>query len=75
MSGSQESDPMKFEPNPIHDWMSPEQKDGFFKQVVGNLPVGRVGQPNEIAQAVSFIIKNGFLTGAILDMDGGGRLH
>ena len=60
---------------PVYDWMTPEQKTDFFKQMGGELPVGRVGQPNEIAQAVSYFIKNEFTTGAILDVDGGGRLH
>ncbi len=60
---------------PVYDWMTPEQKADFFKQMGGELPVGRVGKPDEIGQAVSYFIKNGFTTGAILDVDGGGRLH
>ncbi|MGL5925683.1 SDR family oxidoreductase [Chroococcidiopsis sp.] len=60
---------------PVYDWMTSEQKADFFKQLAGDSPVGRVGKPDEIAQAVSFLIENGFTTGAILDVDGGGRLH
>lgn len=60
---------------PVYDWMSPEEKADFFKQMGGELPVGRVGKPDEIGQAVSFLIRNRFTTGAILDVDGGGRLH
>ncbi|MEH2277192.1 MAG: SDR family oxidoreductase [Nostoc sp.] len=60
---------------PVYDWMTPEQKADFFKQMGGEFPVGRVGKPDEIGQAVSYFIKNGFTTGAILDVDGGGRLH
>ncbi len=60
---------------PVYDWMTTEQKADFFQKMGGNLPVGRVGQPGEIAQAIAFLVKNNYTTGAILDIDGGGRLH
>lgn len=60
---------------PAYDWMSPEEKTAFFKQMGGNLPVGRVGKPDELAQAALYLLSNNFTTGAILDVDGGGRLH
>ncbi|HUJ18113.1 MAG TPA: SDR family oxidoreductase [Nitrospirota bacterium] len=60
---------------PAYNWMSAEEKKTFFKQMGGNLPVGRVGKPDELAQAALYLLSNGFTTGAILDVDGGGRLH
>lgn len=60
---------------PVYDWMAPEQKADFFKQMGGALPVGRVGKPDEIGQAVSYLIGNRFTTGAILDVDGGARFQ
>jgi NAD(P)-dependent dehydrogenase (short-subunit alcohol dehydrogenase family) len=60
---------------PAYDWMSVEEKQDFFKQMGGDLPVGRVGKPNEIAEAAYYLLMNEFTTGAILDVDGGGRLH
>lgn len=60
---------------PMYGWMNQSEKENFFKKMGGNLPVGRVGKPEEIAQAVSYLIKNAYTTGAILDVDGGGRLH
>ena len=60
---------------PAYNWMSAEEKKAFFKQMGGNLPVGRVGKPDEVAQAALYLLSNGFTTGAILDVDGGGRLH
>jgi NAD(P)-dependent dehydrogenase (short-subunit alcohol dehydrogenase family) len=60
---------------PAYNWMSAEEKKAFFKQMGGNLPVGRVGKPDELAQAALYLLANGFTTGAILDVDGGGRLH
>ena len=38
------------------------------------LPVGRVGRPEEIAEAVLFLMTNGFVTGIVLPVDGGGAL-
>jgi NAD(P)-dependent dehydrogenase (short-subunit alcohol dehydrogenase family) len=38
------------------------------------LPVGRVGQPEDIASAIGFVIDNGFTTGVVLRVDGGGQL-
>jgi NAD(P)-dependent dehydrogenase (short-subunit alcohol dehydrogenase family) len=60
---------------PAYDWMSAEEKKVFFEKMGGNLPVGRVGKPDELAQAALYLLSNSFTTGAILDVDGGGRLH
>lgn len=60
---------------PAYDWMSEEEKQDFFKQMGGNLPVGRVGKPHEIAEAAYYLLMNDFTTGAVLDVDGGGKLH
>jgi NAD(P)-dependent dehydrogenase (short-subunit alcohol dehydrogenase family) len=60
---------------PAYDWMSAEEKHAFFKQMGGNLPVGRVGKPDEIAEAACYLVTNGYTTGAVLDVDGGGRLR
>jgi NAD(P)-dependent dehydrogenase (short-subunit alcohol dehydrogenase family) len=35
------------------------------------LPRGRVGRPQEAAEAYLFAMTNGFLTGSVLDVDGG----
>lgn len=59
---------------PAYDWMSEDEKQAFFKQMGGGLPVKRIGQPQEIAGAILLLIGNGFITGAVLDVDGGARL-
>jgi NAD(P)-dependent dehydrogenase (short-subunit alcohol dehydrogenase family) len=46
----------------------------IFAQTAASLPVGRVGQPEDVAQAIVFLIQNGFMTGTIIDCDGGGHL-
>jgi NAD(P)-dependent dehydrogenase (short-subunit alcohol dehydrogenase family) len=38
------------------------------------LPVGRVGKPTEIAEGVLFLMSNGFITGTVVPIDGGGSL-
>ena len=38
------------------------------------LPVGRVGQPPELAQAYLLAMTNGFISGSVLDVEGGALL-
>jgi 3-oxoacyl-[acyl-carrier protein] reductase len=35
------------------------------------IPMHRFGQPEEIAMAVSFLLKNDYITGQVLTVDGG----
>jgi len=50
-----------------------EMKEAFFAASAKSLPVGRVGQPQEIGKAILALAENGFVTGVILDVDGGLR--
>jgi 3-oxoacyl-[acyl-carrier protein] reductase len=54
----------------ILDSMRPE----MLEKLVAPVPVGRLGQPAEIAHAVRFIFENEFFTGRVLEVDGGLRL-
>ncbi len=38
------------------------------------IPVGRLGEPDEIAQAVSFIFENDYFNGRVIEIDGGLRI-
>ena len=53
--------------------MSDEQIDAYSKDVSGTTPLGRVGTPDEIAKAVSFLASDdaSFVTGSELFVDGG----
>ena len=44
--------------------------DAMAKQ----LPVGRVGTPQDVADALLFLLGNGYTTGSVLHVDGGHRL-
>lgn len=51
--------------------MAEEAREAMYRDTGASLPVGRVGETHEIAQAVLATLTNGYLTGQILDVDGG----
>lgn len=59
---------------PLLDGIFGDQRDEILAAAGAKLPVGRVGRPDEIAQAVLFLMKNGYVTGINLVVDGGGLL-
>jgi len=55
---------------PMVEGMKPE----VLAKVIAPVPLGRLGEPDEIARAVGFIFENDFFTGRCLEVDGGLRL-
>ncbi len=53
--------------------MSDDQLQGLMEQLTTTIPMGRIGQPDEIAKAVLFLATDGadFMTGEIITLDGG----
>ena len=51
--------------------MSAAEREQMYESVGKSLPVGRVGEPQDIAQAYVFLMQEGFGTGQILVVDGG----
>ncbi|KMN48041.1 SDR family oxidoreductase [Chromobacterium violaceum] len=51
-----------------------EGRAAAMARIASGLPLGRVGRPQDLAQAYLFAMGNAFLTGAVLDVDGGGLL-
>jgi acetoacetyl-CoA reductase len=47
--------------------------ENVLNSIVGGIPVGRLGQPEEIARAVSFLTADdaGFITGTNISVNGG----
>ncbi len=51
--------------------MPEDTREAMYQNTGESLPIGRVGLPPEVAQAVLASLTNGYLTGQILDVDGG----
>ncbi|MBY2939752.1 SDR family oxidoreductase [Rhizobium leguminosarum] len=56
---------------PWWNFLPPEQRDSVFADFAGRTPVGRVGRPEDIAEAIAFLIGNGFMSGHVITCDGG----
>ncbi len=54
--------------------MSEADRKAMAARAGANLPVGRVGQGKDLAQAYLMLMQNGFMTGSVVDVDGGGLL-
>ncbi len=54
--------------------MGAEAAAAHLDGVASMLPVGRVGEADDVAQAVTFLMSNGFVNGTTLAVDGGHRL-
>lgn len=54
----------------MFDWMG-ENREATFEQMTKNVPLQRVGKPEEVARAIIFFMTTQYATGATLDVDGG----
>ena len=50
------------------------QRQSLFEQSAAQTPAGRIGKPEDVAKAVAFLIDDTFMTGTVLECDGGLRL-
>jgi NAD(P)-dependent dehydrogenase (short-subunit alcohol dehydrogenase family) len=55
--------------------MPEDAKNKLFDDLAKRVPVGRVGRPEDIAAAILFVAANTFVTGSIIDCDGGWKLR
>jgi acetoacetyl-CoA reductase len=58
-------------PGFIHTDMTDAIPEEMQEKITKTIPMGRFGQPEDIAQAVRFCIENEYMTGATLDINGG----
>ena len=60
-------------PHAIETDMSREWSEEKRKSIIADIPLGRMGEPEDIAEAVVFLVsdKAKFITGEVLDVNGG----
>ncbi|MEE8564265.1 MAG: 3-oxoacyl-ACP reductase family protein [Atribacterota bacterium] len=60
-------------PHAIETDMSREWSEEKRKSIIADIPLGRLGEPEDIAEAVVFLVsdKAKFITGEVLDVNGG----
>ncbi|MBS2961581.1 SDR family oxidoreductase [Actinocrinis puniceicyclus] len=51
-----------------------EQRAAVLDGFTGSIPVGRIARPQEIADVIALLVRNGFMTGTVIPVDGGARL-
>jgi len=53
--------------------MSRKWSEGKRRSIIAEIPLGRIGEPEDIAEAVVFFVsdKAKFITGEVLDVNGG----
>jgi NAD(P)-dependent dehydrogenase (short-subunit alcohol dehydrogenase family) len=56
------------------DAMPADQRRAYFDAVAGVSPVGRVGRPDDVAQAITYLAGASFVTGTVLECTGGSNL-
>lgn len=49
-------------------------KPEALEKIAAGIPARRLGQPNEIAQTVEFILENDYVNGRVIEVDGGLRV-
>lgn len=59
---------------PGWDFLPGADRDALFAQLRESLPARRIGAPEDLAAATMLMMTNPFITGTVLDVDGGGRL-
>jgi len=59
---------------PLHARLPDEMRENMFRTAAERLPVGRIGRPEDVASMIVEVMANGFVTGAIIEVDGGGNV-
>lgn len=58
-------------PGMIASEMTAKLSDKVKKQISSQIPLGRFGKPEEVAQAARFLAENDYVTGQVIVVDGG----
>ena len=55
----------------LWDSMAASDRETLYRDVGDALPVGRVGEPSDVAEAYLYLMREGFSTGQVVTVDGG----
>lgn len=61
-------------PGFIETEMTASIREDMLEKITKGIPLGRLGQPGDIAESVAFIFDNDYFTGRIIECDGGLRI-
>lgn len=56
---------------PWWSWLPEEERRAQFAAFAEQTPVGRVGRPEDVAEAVRYLMGAGFVTGSVIKCEGG----
>jgi NAD(P)-dependent dehydrogenase (short-subunit alcohol dehydrogenase family) len=59
---------------PLWDRMDPNARQAMFDATAARLPARRIGQPEDVAEAVLYLATNRYATGSTVLVDGGGAI-
>lgn len=59
---------------PWWDFLPAAERKALFDRTASGLPLKRIGRPQEIAAQIVHVMQNGFMTGAVVLVDGGGSV-
>lgn len=59
---------------PMWNFMDQDTKAKFFAEVSAKTPVPRPGVPDDIGQLATMLMTNTFITGTVIDLNGGAHL-
>lgn len=59
---------------PWWDRVAADQRKRLFEQTAAAVPAGRVGRAEDVAEAILLLLRNTFITGSTIDVDGGWKL-
>jgi NAD(P)-dependent dehydrogenase (short-subunit alcohol dehydrogenase family) len=60
--------------SPLWSRMDTDERERMYRDIGGHIPVGRVGEVEDIAEAYLFCMTQSFATGTVLTVDGGSVL-
>ena len=59
---------------PLWNGMSEADREAMYTDIAKKLPVGRIGEPEDIAETYLYLMQSGFTTGQVVIIDGGAAI-